>query len=183
MRRHSLRAVGLLIALAAGTASTARAQSSRSVTASNRLLSVGHTALGNFEGDGVAVAAEWPVATLGSRLTLGVGGMVGLHHNAEPFGNVRLTSRIIPVFGVGNLSYQRHPDSRLALYTGLTSGVNLVTVRGFTRGLGVPDERGANFAVGGQVGVRYRLARRVGLMGQVGVGDIPGVFAGATLRW
>jgi hypothetical protein len=37
--------------------------------------------------------------------------------------------------------------------------------------------------VGFQLGARYRLASRLGVMGQIGLGDLPLVFAGASLRF
>jgi hypothetical protein len=140
-------------------------------------------ALAEYEGDGVGGAAEWPVARLSPTWSVGLGGMTGVQHNAEPVGNSRLTTYRMPVMGVANLQYQRTPDSRLALYSGVTAGVTRIWVPGFSSVQGAYDERGTHQNVGMQFGGRYRLGNRIGLMTQIGVGGIPGVFGGAMLRW
>lgn len=147
----------LLIALLAHVGDAQSASTNRGA----RILSLGIMALRDYEGDGGGVAAEWPVARLSPRFTLGVGGMIGLQHNAEPVGSRRLTTYMLPVLGVSNLQYQRRPDSRLAMYGGLSTGVTHVKVHDYIGKS--PDERGTHFALGMQIGVRYRLANRVGL--------------------
>ncbi len=178
MTHHHSLPTALLIAV---FANVGEAQSPPTTYAA-RTLSLGVMALGDYEGDGAAVAAEWPVVRFSPRVSLGVGGMIGLQHNAEPYNQQTLTMYTLPVMGVGNLQYQHSPDSRLALYGGLTAGFTQVWVSNYTPGLGL-DERGTHASIGAQIGARYRLARRMGLMAQVGVGDVPGVFAGAMWRW
>lgn len=148
---------------------------------SSRTLSLGIMALGDYEGDGGAIAMEWTVARLSSRFSVGIGGMAGVQHNSEPYGSVRNTTYTVPLLGVSNIQYQSQPNSRLALYGGVTAGITHVAMPGY-KGVGL-DERGNKSSVGVQVGARFRLASRMGLMAQLGVGDQPAIFSGLTWRW
>jgi hypothetical protein len=56
-------------------------------------------------------------------------------------------------------------------------------VSGYSQALNIPDARGPRRAIGVQLGARYWLSNRIGMSGQIGVGDIPGFFGGAMLRW
>lgn len=178
LRNHLVVFSALLFA---SIASVGRAQPIET-NGATRSLSLGIMALGDYEGDGAGVAVEWPVARFSPRFSLGVGGMVGMQQNTEPHGTVRFTNYTIPVLGIGNLQYQHRPDSRLSLYGGLTAGITHVSVRNYQPGLGL-DERGTHLSVGTQIGARYRLANHMGLMAQLGVGDMPALFAGVVVRW
>ena len=180
MTRFS-RLLSALLLSAAPAAIHAQAQT---VEGPKRVYSLGVMALGDlYEGDGVGASAEWRVANLSRRFSLALGGMTGVQKNSEPYNGNYITNTTVPVLGIANVRFQRTPNSRLQLYSGISTGVTQVFVQGYERSpSGAPDERGTHFALGAQVGMRYRIVRNTGLMLQVGVGDNPGIFGGLSIR-
>lgn len=148
-----------------------------------RTMTMGMTALNDYEGRGLGAAAEWPIRQVSQHVSLRLGGMAGYHYNAEPFGPVSLGTRLFPVLGVANVQLQRSADSRFTMHAGVTAGLTYVAVSGYSSALGLPDERGTKSSVGVQLGARYWLSSQLGVSGQMGVGDIPGFFGGVMLRW
>jgi len=163
-------------------ASPLRAQSDGFMEKDQRVVSAGYMALGDYEGSGVGIAAEWGVARLSSRLTLGLGGFAGLQRNTEPFGAVQLTSTTIPVMGIANVHLNSTSRPKLDLYAGMSTGLTRVTVSGAVAGIGIPDESGTSLSVGAQLGARYAMLRRLSLMGQLGFGDLPFLYGGLSLK-
>jgi len=153
------------------------------VESPRRVYSLGLMALGDlYEGDGVGASAEWRVANLSRRFSLALGGMTGVQKNSEPFNGNMITNTTVPLLAIANVRFQRATDSRLQLYTGISTGATQVFVSGYPPASGLPDESGTHFAFGAQIGMRYRVVKNAGLMLQVGVGDNPGVFGGLSIR-
>ena len=174
----------LLSALLLGATPTLGLAQAQPVESPRRVFSLGVMALGDlYEGDGIGASAEWRVANLSRRFSLALGGMTGLQKNSEPYNGNYITNTTVPVLGIANVRFQRAADSRLQLYTGISTGITQIFVQGYQHlPPGAPDERGTHFALGAQIGMRYRIVKNTGLMLQVGVGDNPGVFGGLSIR-
>ena len=172
-----------LVASLLGAAPAVGHAQSAPVDSPRRVYSLGVMALGDlYEGDGVGASAEWRVANLSRRFSLALGGMTGMQKNSEPFGSSMITNTTVPLLAIANVRFQRATDSRLQLYTGISTGATQVFVSGYPAESGLPDESGTHFAFGAQIGMRYRVVKNAGLMLQVGVGDNPGVFGGLSIR-
>lgn len=147
-----------------------------------RLLSVGAMTGGGYDGTGLGGIVEWGVGALGSA-TLSVGAFAGVQRQSTGAGTLEVSTTAIPVMGVANAHFPVRANPRLDLYTGASLGLVRVSVESTSALVGDDDDSRTDTGVGFQIGARYRLASRLGVMGQIGLGDLPLVFAGASLRF
>lgn len=158
------------------------AQSTDGFTKGSRVASVGAMIGGDNDGFGLGGMAEWGVLPIG-KLTLGVGGMIGFQRDSESALSTKITVTSIPIMAVGNVHFPVASQPKLDLYAGASLGFVRVSadVEGVGSLGGQADNTDSGFGV--QAGARYKFAGPTSVFGQIGVGDIPLVFAGVSFKF
>jgi hypothetical protein len=175
--------LALTSALVVGTAETSAAQSAPNsgFGAGTRLVSVGLLAGGDYSGTGVGGQVEWGVRNVG-RTTLSLGAFVGVQRESTGAGSLEVTTSALPIMAVGNVHFPLGSNERLDMYAGASLGVVRVSLKSEAGNVGSSSASDTNTGGGVQVGVRYRAASRLSLMGQLGLVDLPLIMAGLSLR-
>ncbi|MES2523503.1 MAG: hypothetical protein V4617_12440 [Gemmatimonadota bacterium] len=176
-------AQGAPTAAPSSAATVVAADPMRPFVTGTRNFSVGYMALGEYEGHGGGVMFEKGMLSFSPRLHVGIGAFAGVQRNTESFGatSVRFTS--IPVMGIANVHLAPVSMPKLDLYAGLSAGFTRTSVDTDVAVLSPLDEAGTDFSLGLQGGARYSLSQRSSLLLQLGVGDLPFVFAGASFKF
>lgn len=148
-----------------------------------RNLSVGYMAAGEYQGHGVGVMFEKGMLSLSPRLHVGIGGLLGVQRNTETFGETRVRSTSVPLLGIANVHLAPVGLPRLDLYGGLSAGFTRTSLDNDAVVLTLLDEAGTDFSLGIQAGGRYALSQRSSLLVQVGLGDLPLLFVGGSIKF
>ncbi len=179
---HSLRTLISACALALIAPTLVGAQSTApNFAKGTRVLSFGVMAGGAFDGLGGGATVEWGVASLGAHLHLGVGAFVGAERDSKTERSVKTTQLIIPLLATGNLHLTTAGHPKLDSYIGASAGLLRTSADITSAATGAISDLG--FGVGMQVGARYWLSSRVSAAGQIGLGDVPLVFAGLGFKF
>jgi len=175
--------LALTSVLVIGVSDTSAAQSAPNsgFGQGTRLVSVGLLAGGDYSGTGVGGQIEWGVRNVG-RSTLSLGAFVGRQSESTGAGSLEVTTSAIPIMAVGNVHFPLGSSNRLDMYAGASVGVVRVSVKSEASNVGSSRASDTNTGGGVQVGVRYRAASRLSLMGQLGLVDLPLIMAGLSLR-
>lgn len=185
-RFFSLAAAAVL--LVSGTASAQQA-STGAFGKGSKILSVGVLAGGDYEGFGVGGSFEVGVIDFTPSLSLGVGAFAGVVRDNVDYGfgtfggEYTLTS--IPVMAIGNVHLGIASQPKLDLFGGVSLGIIASrfsyddnTPSGFTQSANDSD-----VGLGIQVGARYNFTSSITGMAQLGVNDIPLLYAGLSFRF
>ncbi len=148
-----------------------------------RNVSVGYMALGEYEGHGGGVMFEKGMLSFSPRLHVGIGAFAGVQRNTESFGQTRVRYTSIPIMGIANVHLAPAGMPKLDLYTGLSAGFTRTSLDTDVALLTPLDEAGTDFSLGLQGGARYSLTQRSSVLVQLGLGDLPLVFAGASFKF
>jgi len=170
-------------ALVVGVSDTGAAQSAPNSGFGRgaRLVSVGLLAGGEYSGTGVGGQVEWGLRNIG-RSTLSMGAFLGVQRETTGAGSLEVTTSALPIMAVGNVHFPVGSSNRLDMYAGASVGVIRVSVKSEAGSAGSSSASDTNTGGGVQVGVRYRAASRLSLMGQLGLVDLPLIMAGLSLR-
>jgi opacity protein-like surface antigen len=183
--RRLFRSLALGATLAAIAPAVAMAQDSPVLKKGDKALSLGIMTGGDYEGIGGGAAFEVGLLQLVPKIHLSVGGSFGYIRDSESFGSFDYTFTQTPIMAVGNVNFEVPGQPKLGLYAGLSLGIIRVSYSGDfddVPGLGDRDSD-SDSGVGIQGGIRYALTNKASLMGQIGVGDIPLIFAGASIKF
>jgi len=148
-----------------------------------KILSLGLMTGGDYDGFGGGASVEVGVVDFTPKIKLGVGGLIGYVRNSESFGLSNYTFTAIPVMAIGNVHFEVPNQPKLDLYAGASVGI----IRGSFSGsfTGIPGGGASNTDTGFgiQGGARYGIGDKLSVMGQIGIGDIPLLFAGVSLKF
>ncbi len=172
----------LAIAMLVAPARTLSAQAASSTfIKGDRLASVGVMTGGDYDGTGVGAMVEWGVASLTSKVQLGLGGFVGVQRNSDGIGSVKVSTTVLPLMATGNLHFALPDQPKLDLYAGASLG--FIRASGDVSGVSGGSSSSTDTAVGIQGGARYIVASKLSVVGQVGLGDLPLIFAGVSFKF
>lgn len=175
----SFAIAGLITAVPAAQAQDVPVRTSLGFESRSRLITVGGMGGGGYDGSGLGGAVEFGVGRLGrAPLSLGVFG--GFQRQSREIGTLEVATTAIPLMATTNLHLPLAARQRTDLYAGVSAGLTHVTVSSNSALVGDDDDRGTYRAFGVQVGARYRLLPRLGLVGQLGFGDLPRFLGGAS---
>lgn len=146
-----------------------------------KLLSLGVMGGGDYDGTGLGGILEWGVGSLGNT-TLSLGGFTGFQRQTRGTGTLETSSTVIPVMLVSNVHFPVPSNPKLDLYAGASVGLVRLSVSSSSTVAGNDDASSTDTGFGFQGGIRYNVASRFGVFGQIGVGDIPLFLAGASFR-
>lgn len=175
--------LALTSALVVGTANTSVAQSAPNsgFGEGTKLVSVGLLAGGDYSGTGIGGQVEWGLRNVG-RTTLSLGAFAGLQRKTTGARSLEVTTSALPIMAVGNIHFPVGSKDRIDMYAGASVGIVRVSVKSDAAGVGSSSASDTDTGGGVQVGVRYRVASRLSLMGQLGLVDLPLIMAGLSLR-
>jgi opacity protein-like surface antigen len=189
---RSLRSVLAVAAVVVATPLTVSAQVARPSTSApsasvdggfkvgDKLVSLGVLAGGDgYEGFGAGGAFEYGLLELTPRIRLGVGGSAGYMRDA----NNGLTVSQIPLYGIGNFHFAIPSQPKLDLYAGASLGITRTSVSFSGTVLGRVKGSTNNSGFGIQGGAHYQVSDALTVMGQIGVIDIPLLFAGVGFKF
>lgn len=182
MTRHSPSLFALAAAAMLAIPSMASAQATGPFEVGSKVGSIGFMAGGDYEGAGLGVQGEFGFKKLGNTV-LGLGGFVGVQRDSETAFGTKFTSTVIPIMAIGNVHFPIASQPKLDLFAGASLGFISVNVEVDGPGLGNVDAGDSDIGFGIQGGARYNLSNKLSLMGQVGVGDIPLIFAGVSIKF
>lgn len=177
-----LRVFAAVAAFALPTA-TLVAQSTSTVPfgVGDRVASVGVMTGGDYDGSGVGAMAEWGVLKFTPKVHLGIGGFAGVQRNSETAGSFKVTSTVIPIMAQGNLHFALEGQPKLDLFAGASIG--LIRASADCTGCTSVDASNTDSAVGIQGGARLNIASALSVVGQLGFGDLPLIFAGISFKF
>jgi hypothetical protein len=181
--RWQATTLALTSALVVGIADTSAAQSAPNsgFGAGTRLVSVGLLAGGDYSGTGIGGQVEWGVRNVG-RTTLSLGAFAGVQRKSTGAGSLEVTTSAVPVMAMGNIHFPMGSNDRVDVFAGASVGIVRISVKSEVGNVGSSSASDTNTGGGVQVGVRYRAASRLSLMGQLGLVDLPLIMAGVSLR-
>lgn len=159
------------------------AQSSASFGKGTKVLSLGVMAGGDYEGFGGGASVEVGVLEFTPKIKLGVGGMIGYVRSSESFGLSKYTLAAMPVMAIGNVHFEVPNQPKLDLYAGASVGIVRVSYSGDFAGIPGIGGSTSDTGFGIQGGARYGIGDKMSLMGQVGIGDIPLLYAGVSFKF
>lgn len=183
MMRWQATMLALTSALVVGVADTSVAQSAPNsgFGPGTKLVSVGLLAGGDYSGTGLGGQVEWGLRSIG-RTTLSLGAFAGMQRKSTGAGSLEVTTSAVPVMAMGNIHFPVGSNDRVDMYAGASLGI----VRVSTASNDAREDRRRDaeikFGRGVQLGVRYRAASRLSLMGQVGLESIPLFMLGISVR-
>lgn len=173
-------AVAVLIAAPVQQAS---AQDAGSFQKGTKILSLGVMAGGDYEGIGGGASFEVGILEIAPKIKLGVGGLFGYVRDSESFGLSDYTFTQMPIMAIGNVHFEVPSQPKLDLYAGASVGIIRVSYDGNFAGIPGIDGSDSDTGFGIQGGIRYNLSGKTSVMGQIGVGDIPLIFAGVSFKF
>jgi hypothetical protein len=135
---------------------------------------------GDYGGTGAGGSVEFGVASLG-RTTLSLGAFTGFQRESRSIGTLEVKTTVMPVMAIGNVHVPLRNSPRVDTYFGLSAGITRTSVESNSNLVGSDDDSRSDTGVGLQAGIRYRLLPRFGVVGQLGLGDLPRMFFGASL--
>lgn len=182
MTRHSPSLFALAAAAMLALPSLASAQATGPFEVGSKVGSIGLIAGGDYDGAGIGVQGEFGFRKLGNTV-LGLGGFVGVQRESETFFGTKVTSTVIPIMAIGNVHFPIASQPKLDLFAGASLGFISVNAEVDGVGGGDFDAGDSDIGFGIQGGARYNLSNKLSLMGQVGVGDIPLIFAGVSIKF
>lgn len=182
MTRHSPSLFALATAAVLAMPSVASAQTSGPFEVGSKVGSIGFMAGGDYDGAGLGVQGEFGFRKLGNTV-LGLGGFVGFQRESETFAGTKVSTTVVPIMAIGNIHFPVASQPKLDLFAGASLGFISVNAEVDGPGLGNYDAGDSDIGFGIQGGARYNLSNKLSLMGQVGVGDIPLIFAGVSLKF
>lgn len=145
-------------------------------TPGTKMLSVGMLSDG---GTGVAGSFEYGVLEFAPNITLGIGGTVGyFSQDAGIFGD--FTS--MPILANGNVHLALPDVPQLDLYGGLAVGIIRYSYDDNFSGVGA-DFSDSDTVVGFNVGGRWMFTPKFGAFAQLGLGDVPELYIGGSLKF
>jgi opacity protein-like surface antigen len=170
----------------------------------SKIASVGILTGGNYDGFGVGGTIEFGAISFNKNVHLGLGGSLGYVRNSEGSGSNSVTASVIPAMAIGNIHFSPASQPKLDLYAGVSAGllygrvssdviiderrattenpsVMLSTRRvGAARRESVSD---TDFGFGIQAGAHFALTSSVSAMAQLGIEDVPLLYAGVSFRF
>lgn len=171
--RNSFRSLAVaVLATVALPLSSAVAQGA--FTPGTKMVSVGLLSDG---GTGVAGSFEYSLLELAPNLTLGIGGTVGYFSES----NLGFSRSSMPILANGNVHLALPDVPQLDLYGGIAVGI----VR-FSYDTGFPgrnDASDSDTVVGVNVGGRWMFTPEFGAFAQLGLGDVPELYLGGSLKF
>ena len=163
---------------------SAQAASTPAFGKGSRVLSLGIMTGGDYEGFGAGGSFEIGTHQLTNTLTLGLGGMVGFVRDSESGFGADFSVTQIPIMAIGNVHLALPSQPKLDLYGGVSLGIISARVSYDSPVAGVDGSASeSDFGVGIQVGARYAATERMQVFGQLGVNDIPLLFAGVSFKF
>lgn len=157
------------------------AQSSDQFVKGSRVASVGVLLGGGNDGVGLGGLAEWGVMPIAGA-TLGVGGFAGFQRESAGVGSLRATGTAVYLMGTGNVHFPVASQPRLDLYAGASFGFVRSGVK-FETSTANQSEADVELGLGLQGGARYKVAPKLSVFGQLGVGDLPMLSTGVSFRF
>ncbi|HEY0928408.1 MAG TPA: outer membrane beta-barrel protein [Gemmatimonas sp.] len=165
-------------ALVAALPLTASAQFAKG----DRVGTVNFMTGGDYNGSGVGVQAEWGILPIG-KATLGIGGFVGYQSDSETYGTFKASNSVMPFMAIGNVHFPIASQPKLDLYAGASVGIIRVSWDSNVPAAYNVDGSDTDTGFGIQGGARYWFGSKLGLNGQIGIGDIPLLHAGLSLKF
>ena len=159
------------------------AQSSASFGKGTKVLSLGVMAGGDYEGFGGGASVEVGVLEFTPKIKLGVGGMIGFVRSSEGGLGFDYSFTQVPVMAIGNVHFEVPNQPKLDLYAGASVGIVRVSYSGDFAGIPGIGGSTSDTGFGIQGGARYGIGDKMSLMGQVGIGDIPLLYAGVSFKF
>ncbi len=178
-----LRTLAIAAVLAAPIGAMSAQSTTVPFTTGDRVATVGFMTGGDYDGSGLGGMVEWGVLSLTQKVHLGIGGFVGFQRNKETVGSFSASTTVIPLMAQGNLHFPVAAQPRLDLFAGASIGLVRVSAdcTGCTTA-GV-DASNTDSGVGIQGGARFNLLSSLSVVGQVGFGDLPLLFAGVSFKF
>lgn len=151
----------------------------------SKILSLGVMTGGDYEGLGGGASFEVGILDIAPKVKLGVGGLFGYLRDSENVGLAEYTLTQMPIMAIGNVHFELPNQPKLDLYAGASIGIIRVSYSGDFAGIpGLSSSASdSDSGFGIQGGARYGVGEKLSVMGQVGVGDIPLLFAGISLKF
>jgi len=180
---NRFRSVAIAAALLVPTVAFSQA-STRPFGQGSRIASVGVLTGGDYEGLGLGGSFEVGVKEFTPTLSLGVGAFAGYVRGDLGFGLGNVTQ--IPVMAIGNVHLAIPSQPKLDLYGGLSLGLLRTSVSfddGDTGLFGDETLSNSDLGLGIQVGGRYAFTPRAMGFVQLGVNDIPLLYAGLSVKF
>jgi len=179
-------AAALLIPSIAFAQSTSTSTSTRPFGLGSRIASVGILTGGDYEGFGIGGSFEVGVKELTPTLSLGVGAFAGFVRGDLGFNFGNVTQ--IPVMAIGNVHLDIPSLPKLDLYGGLSLGILRTSLSvdfddDEFGGFGDGSLSNTELGLGIQVGARYAFTPRAMGFAQLGVNDIPLLYAGLSFKF
>ena len=157
--------------------------SSASFQKGTKVLSLGVMTGGDYEGLGGGASFEVGVLDFTPSIRLGVGGMFGYLRDSQDFGLSEYTLTQMPIMAIGNVHFELPNQPKLDLYAGASLGIIRVSYSGDFAGIPGLNASDSDTGFGIQGGARYSIGEKISVMGQLGVGDIPLLFGGISLKF
>ncbi len=147
-------------------------------TPGSKLVSVG---LLSDNGTGVAGSFEYSLLELAPNLTLGIGGTVGyFSQDAGVIG--KFTS--LPILANGNVHLALPDVPQLDLYGGIAVGIVRYS---YDSNFNFPGDNDlysdSDTVVGFNIGGRWMFTPKFGAFAQLGLGDVPELYLGGSLKF
>lgn len=149
----------------------------------SKVLSLGVMAGGDYEGFGGGGSFEVGILEIAPKIKLGVGGLIGYVRDSESFGLSDYTLSVMPIMAIGNVHFEVPNQPKLDLYAGASAGIIRVSYSGDFVGIPGVSASDSDTGFGIQGGIRYGVNDKTSLMGQIGFGDIPLLFAGVSFKF
>ncbi len=171
---RTLRPLALTLAAAAMLPlSTAEAQGE--FAPGSKVVSVGLLSDG---GTGVGGAFEYSVMELAPNIRLGLGAFLGYFRGSGGFSRYSA----VPILASGNVHLALPELPALDLFAGVSLGIVQFSYEE-TPGVMRTDDTVSDGVFGINIGARYYFAPTVGAFAQLGVGDVPEIFLGLSLKF
>lgn len=180
---NRLRLFAAAAAIAVPTATLAAQTANVPFTKGDRVASIGLVTGGDNDGTGLAGSVEWGVLSLTPKVQLGLGVFAGFQRNSQSVGAYKSTATVVPVMAVGNVHLPIESQPKLDLYAGASVGFIRASISNDSPGTANADYSNTDSAVGAQVGARFTLASKLSVVGQLGLGDLPLLFAGISIKF
>ncbi len=148
-----------------------------------KILSLGVMTGGDYEGLGGGASFEVGIVDITPKIKLGVGGLFGYLRDSQDFGLSEYTLTQTPIMAIGNVHFEVPNQPKLDLYAGASVGIIRVSYSGDFAGIPGLSASDSDTGFGIQGGVRYGVGEKLSVMGQLGVGDIPLLFGGISLKF
>lgn len=181
---NRFRSITVAAALLVPALATAQS-TTKAFGTSSRIFNVGILTGGDYEGFGIGASFEKGVYEFTPSLTLGLGAFAGfVKGDVGQSNGFEYNVTQIPVMAIGNVHLAIPSQPNLDVYGGLSLGiVRFSSSFDGAAPTGFDDASSSDLGLGIQVGARYAFTPKVTAFGQLGVNDIPLLYAGLSFNF